>query len=220
MALFERISTLLRANLNDLIEKAEDPAKLLNQVVLDMENQLMQVKTQLAIAIADENQLRNRLTELQSATQEWRRKAELALDKNNEEMARAALLRAEQNDELAQAFQQQLTTQQAQVLELRRAFDQLTVKLRETRERKELLLTQYRRARVTHKANAARVAAQPEAASGAWERMRHKIRHSEALGQAHQELLQPALEEQFTNLEREERVERLLRELRQKRIAG
>ena len=72
MALLERVSTLLRANLNDLIDKAEDPEKLLRQLVLDMENQLMQVKTQVAIAIADQHLLEKKRKEHMDSAAEWR----------------------------------------------------------------------------------------------------------------------------------------------------
>ena len=81
MALLERVSTLLRANLNDLIEKAEDPERLLKQIVLDMENQLLQVKTQVAIAIADQHLLDKKRAEQVEQASEWRRKAELAVKK-------------------------------------------------------------------------------------------------------------------------------------------
>ena len=91
MALLERVSTLLRANLNDLVEKAEDPERLLKQIVLDMENQLLQVKTQVAIAIADEHLLAKKRIEHEQQAAEWRRKAELAVEKGHDDMARAAL---------------------------------------------------------------------------------------------------------------------------------
>ena len=81
MALLERVSTLVRANLNDLIDKAEDPEKMIKQVILDMQNQLMQVKTQVAIAIADEHLLLKKQKENQEKAAEWMRKAELAVDK-------------------------------------------------------------------------------------------------------------------------------------------
>ena len=91
MALLERVGTLLRANLNDLIDKAEDPEKLLKQLVLDMENQLMQVKTQVAIALADEHLLEKKRREHEDAEAEWKRKAELAVRKSDDGLARAAL---------------------------------------------------------------------------------------------------------------------------------
>src|SRR4029079_13253688 len=94
MGLMERVSALVRANLNDLIDKAEDPEKMLKQVILDMENQLLQVKTQVAISIADEHLLARRRTENEASIAEWMRKAELAVDKKDDELARAALERA------------------------------------------------------------------------------------------------------------------------------
>ena len=94
MALLERVSTLLRANLNDLIEKAEDPERLLKQLVLDMENQLLQVKTQVAIAIADEHLLERKRKEHEQQGVEWKRKAELAVTKGHDDLARGALERA------------------------------------------------------------------------------------------------------------------------------
>ena len=100
MALLERVSTLLRANLNELVEKAEDPERLLKQIVLDMENQLMQVKTQVAIAIADEHLLEKKRAEHAEQAAEWRRKAELAVQKGHDDMARAALERALSHDQL------------------------------------------------------------------------------------------------------------------------
>ena len=78
MALLERVTTLLRANMNDLIAKSEDPEKLARQLLLDMENQLIQVKTQVAIAIADQHLLTKKKAEQQEANALWLRKAEAA----------------------------------------------------------------------------------------------------------------------------------------------
>src|ERR1700751_2995885 len=94
MALLERVSTLLRANVNDLIEKAEDPEKMLRQLLLDMENQLLQVKTQVAIAIADQHLLEKKKKEHDEAAEAWHRKAELAVTKGQDDLARVALDRS------------------------------------------------------------------------------------------------------------------------------
>src|SRR5271163_659368 len=93
MALMERVTTLLRANLNDLIDKAADPEKMLKQLVLDMENQLLQVKTQVAIAIADQHLLEKKKKEHDGSAEEWHKKAELAVNKGKDDLARAALER-------------------------------------------------------------------------------------------------------------------------------
>jgi hypothetical protein len=113
MALLERVSTLLRANLNDLIEKAEDPERLLKQIVLDMENQLLQVKTQVAIAIADQHLLDKKRAEHVEQAAEWRRKAELAVQKGHDDLARAALERALSHDQLVAGFTEQAEDQKS-----------------------------------------------------------------------------------------------------------
>src|SRR5205814_9799443 len=115
MALLERVSTLIRANLNDLIDKAEHPEKMIKQVILDMQNQLLQVKTQVAIAIADEHLLEKRKKENEVKIAEWMRKAELAVDKKQDDLARAALQRAESYRNVSEGFAQQITNQKAQV---------------------------------------------------------------------------------------------------------
>src|SRR5437899_13000589 len=94
MALLERVSTLVRANLNDLIDKAEDPEKMIKQVILDMQNQLLQVKTQVAIAIADQHLLEKKQRENEEKAEDWNRRAELAVDKKQDDLARSALERS------------------------------------------------------------------------------------------------------------------------------
>ncbi len=104
MSLLDRVSTLLRANLNDLVEKAEDPERMLKQIVLDMENQLLQVKTQVAIAIADQHLLERKRAEHEQQSADWRRKAELAVTKTQDDLARAALERSLSQAQLAGGF--------------------------------------------------------------------------------------------------------------------
>src|SRR6266481_6750018 len=106
MALLERVSTLVRANLNDLIDKAEHPEKMIKQVILDMENQLLQVKTQVAIAIADQHLLDKKQKENEDRVAEWMRKAELAVDKKQDDLARVALERVESYRDLSDGFGQ------------------------------------------------------------------------------------------------------------------
>src|SRR5262245_51020472 len=131
MALLERVSTLIRANLNDLIDKAENPETMIKQVILDMQNQLLQVKTQVAIAIADQHLLERKQKENEEKTAEWMRKAELAVGKKDDDLARAALHRVESYRELAGSFTQQVADQKAQVDNLKAALRQLDENLHE-----------------------------------------------------------------------------------------
>src|SRR5437773_4352009 len=119
MALLERVSTLVRANLNDLIDRAEHPEKMINQVILDMQNQLLQVKTQVATAIADQHLLEKKQKENADKSADWMRRAELAVDKKQDELAKAALERSMSYKELGESFSQQVADQKLQVESLK-----------------------------------------------------------------------------------------------------
>ena len=214
MALLERVSTLLRANLNDLVEKAEDPERLLKQIVLDMENQLLQVKTQVAIAIADEHLLAKKRAEQVEQAAEWRRKAELAVQKGHDDMARAALERALSHDQLAAGFATQAEDQKHEADNLRQALHKLDQKLNETRAHCEMLVAEHRRAKVVGRATKARqiVGSDQEHAIG---RMQSKVRVKAAENAAACEVLAPeTLEDRFQALESEDKVEMLLKEIK------
>jgi phage shock protein A len=205
---------LLRANLNDLVEKAEDPERLLKQIVLDMENQLLQVKTQVAIAIADEHLLGKKRAEHEQQAAEWRRKAELAVEKGRDDMARAALERALSADQLVVGFAAQAEDQKHEADNLRQALHKLEQKLNETRAHCEMLVAEHRRAKVVGRATKARqvVGTDQEHALG---RMQSKVRIQSAENAAASELLAPeTLEDKFQALESEDKVETLLNEIK------
>ena len=217
MALLERVGTLLRANLNDLIEKAEDPEKLLRQLVLDMENQLKQVKTQVAIALADEHLLEKRRKEHLDSETEWHRKAELAVRKSDDSLARAALARALGAKTMADGFAQQLEDQKSEVETLRNALRNLDQKLQETRSRCELMIAEARRARVVGRAQQARVAIGKSEHTANLQRMKTRIAGAEARNAASRELMEDdSVEDRFAVLEREEQIDALLANLKQR----
>jgi phage shock protein A len=219
MALLERVSTLVRANLNDLIDKAEHPEKMIKQVILDMHNQLLQVKTQVAIAIADQHLLEKKRKENEDKVAEWMRKAELAVDKKQDDLARAALERTESYRELCDGFAQQLTDQKAQVENLKTALRQLEQKLTEAQAKADLLIAQHRRARAVAKASDAKMAGGNGASAGAFDRMKRKVAHAEAHSQAKSEIAADNMEDRLAALEKEDRIEQLLVELKAKRGA-
>jgi len=217
MALLERVSTLVRANLNDLIDKAEEPEKMIRQVILDMQNQLLQVKTQVAIAIADQHLLEKKQKENEEKVAEWMRKAELAVDKKEDDLARAALERVESYRELRDNFAQQIIDQNAQVENLKTALRQLEQKLNEAESKADLLIAQQRRARAVSKASDARMAMGDNSKAAAFDRMKRKVAHSEAVGQAKSELAADDVEGRLAALEKADRIEQLLADLKSKR---
>ena len=218
MPLLDRVTTLVRANLNDLVEKAENPEKLLKQLLLDMQNQFMQVKTQVAIAIADQHLLEKKKQENLDAQSEWIRKAELAVRKNEEDLARIALNRSLTYENAAANFAQQLDDQSQQVQTLRDALDRLDQRMIEIKTRIDLLLAKHRRAHLLNQTGSSGMQSfQHEAA---FERLERKVVESEAIGAGH--LLASGnanADQRLLQLEKSDRVDRLLADLKG-RLAG
>jgi phage shock protein A len=219
MALLERVSTLVRANLNDLIDKAEDPEKMIKQVIVDMQNQLMQVKTQVAIAIADQHVLDKKRQEHGEKEAEWIRKAELAVDKKQDDLARAALERSMTYGQMKGSFEQQVADQKTQVENLKSALRKLEQKLAEAQSKCDLLIAQHRRSRALGKATAAQVAVGDQSNAATFDRMKNKVRHSEAVSQATAELVADDVDDRFAALEKQEQIDKLLADLKSKRGA-
>jgi len=217
MAVLERVATLVRANLNDLIDRAEDPEKMIKQVILDMENQLVQVKTQVAIAMADQHLLQKKQSEHEDKAAEWMRKAELAVDKGQDDLARAALERYQSLTKLAESFTRQLADQKGQVDTLRRALDQLDQKLGEARGKSDVMLAQHRRARALEKANDAQLAIGANGPVADFERLKTRVQRSEAVSQAKSELVAGDMDRRFDALEKEDEIGRLLEGLKSRR---
>jgi phage shock protein A len=220
MALLERVSTLIRANLNELIDKAENPEIMLKQVITDMENQFMQVKTQVAVAIADEHLLEKRQKENEEKAAEWRRKAELAVDRGEDGLARAALERSESHRTMAEKFQQQVADQNVQVESLKAALQKLDQKLAEARDKRDILIAQHRRARALGKASEAQIAIGDQSKAAAFDRLKDRVQESEAVSQAKAEMAGDDVEEKLAALERDDKIERMLAELKASRQKG
>ena len=210
MALLERVSTLIRANLNDLIDKAEDPEKMLKQVILDMRNQLMQVKTQVAIALADQHLLEKKQKETEGKITEWERKADLAVDKKQDDLARAALERVLSYRDLAEGFREQVSDQRAQADTLKTALSKLQQKLEEAQSKADFLLAQHRRSSVMARASDARMAMTGQDKAAAFERMRGKVVRAEAISMAKAELVAENIDDRLDKLEKDDKIEQLL----------
>ena len=217
MALLERVATLVRANLNDLIDKAEDPEKMIKQVILDMQNQLLQVKTQVAISIADQHLLEKKQQENLDKNAEWLRKAELAVDKKQDDLARAALERSMSYKQMSESFNQQIADQRTQVENLKSALQKLEQKLAEAEAKSDMLVAQHRRARALGKASDAQIAIGDDSKAAAFDRMQRKVMHSEAASQAKSEMASDNVEDRLAALEKEDHIDKLLAALKARR---
>jgi phage shock protein A len=217
MALLDRVSTLIRANLNDLVDRAEDPEKMIKQVILDMQNQLLQVKTQVAVSMADQHVLEKKQAENEENERQWMKRAEMAVDKKDDTLARAAVERSMSYKQLAANFKQQVEDQQAQVENLKTALLKLQQKLAEAQTKAEVLIAQHRRSRALGKATEARGGMGENANSSAFDRMKNKVQQTEAVTQATAELTGEDVADQFASMEKEQEIDRLLRDLKSKR---
>lgn len=217
MGLLERVGTLIRANLNDMIDRAEDPEKMIKQVILDMENQYLQVKTQVAVSIADQHMLEKKLKENEDGGKDWMRKAELAVDKSEDDLARAALDRFQTTARLAQSFREQVDDQRAQVELLKSALQKLEAKLDEAKQKRDLLIARHRRGVALGKAARAGTALGDQSKSAAFDRLKDRVHHTEAVATAEVELLSDDVGERLNRLDRDAEVERLLTDLKQRR---
>jgi len=217
MGLLERVSTLIRANLNDMIDRAEDPEKMIKQVILDMENQYLQVKTQVAVSIADQHMLEKKLKENEDTGNDWMRKAERAVDKSEDDLARAALDRYQTSLRLAQSYREQVDDQKAQVETLKGALQKLEQKLDEAKSKRDLLLARHRRSVALGKAARAQTAIGDHSKSVTFDRLKDRVHHSESVVTAEVELVADDADERLTRRDHDIEVERLLTDLKTRR---
>lgn len=188
MSIFGRIGTLLKANINDIISKAEDPEKILGQLILDMKEQLINAKKQVAVAIADEKRLKKQLDSELEKAREWEKKAMMAVRAGRDDLAREALSRKQEHDELAEEFQGQWEAQKAAADKLRDSLRQLNTKIEEARRKKNLLIARKKRAEAQKTIQETMSGLNDTSAFDAFERMSEKIEQMEAEAEASAEL--------------------------------
>ncbi|MHB0871075.1 MAG: PspA/IM30 family protein [Chloroflexota bacterium] len=216
MSLLERVTTLVRANLNELLDRAEDPEKMIKQYILDMQNQLIQVKTQVAASIADEQKLYQRYLQNQELAEEWQKKAELAVGKGEDELAKQALQRRNSYQSTADGFKAQYEDQKQQVELLKNALQKLEAKLDEAERKKDLLIARSRRAEAEQKIHETMAGIGEAGAMEGFGRMEEKVLEKEARAKAAVELGTDTLEEKFAALEKEADLDDQLQQLKSK----
>jgi phage shock protein A len=146
MGIFARLGTLLKSNINDLISRAEDPEKMLNQVLIDMQQQLIEAKKQVAVSIADEKRIQKQADAETEKSKEWERKAMMAVRAGDDLLAKEALLRKQEHENIATQYQQQWSQQKAAVDKLKDALRLLNNKIEEAKRKKNLLVARKKRA--------------------------------------------------------------------------
>lgn len=223
MGIFDRISSIFKANVNHLLSKAEDPEKMLNQIVLEMNEQLTKTKQQVTMAIADEKRLEKQYKNEEIEAQEWERKATLAIQKENETLAKEALARRNEHQNLANEYKIQWEKQKQAVDGLKESLRQLERKIEEAARKKNLLVARQKRAIAQKQIHETMAGMRDGSAFESFERMEEKVLETEARADAAVEMAQTEevkLEDQFAELEKEGSLDDDLAALKAKLSAG
>jgi phage shock protein A len=188
MGIFSRLGQLIKSNINDLISRSEDPEKMLNQVIIEMNNQLVEARKQVAVAIADEKRLRKQWEAELNLTRDWKKKAMLAVRASDDALAKEALQRKKEHEDLAVQYQKQWESQKEGVEQLKGALRQLNNKIEEAKRKKGLLVAKKKRAEAQKTIQETMVGLSEAGAFETFDRMERKIEQIEAEAEAHSEL--------------------------------
>lgn len=205
MGIWGRISTLVKSNINAMISKAEDPEKILNQLIIDMREQFLEARKQVAVTIADEKRLKQQYEGELKKAQEWEKKAMIAVKAGRDDLATQALARKSEHDNLAEQWQQQWVAQKQAADQLRDALGRLNSKIQEASRKKNLLIARAKRAEAQRKIQDTMSGMGDNAAFDTFARMEEKVMQREAEAQAAMELSGEiegdALASEFASLE-------------------
>ncbi|MEH2316348.1 PspA/IM30 family protein [Nostoc sp.] len=201
MGLFDRIKRVVSSNLNDLVNKAEDPEKMLEQAILEMQEDLVQLRQGVAQTIASQKRSEKQYNDAQNEINKWQRNAQLALQKGDENLARQALERKKTYTDTSAALKASLDTQSTQVETLKRNLIQLESKISEAKTKKEMLKARITTAKAQEQLQGMVRGMNTSSAMSAFERMEEKVLIQESKAQALGELAGADLETQFAQLE-------------------
>lgn len=202
MGLFDRISRLVRANVNEMVNKAEDPEKVLEQSIIDMQEDLVQLRQAVASAIATQKRSQQQYNQAQSQANQWYSRAQLALQKGDENLAKEALQRKKSYSETATTIKTSLDTQTSQVETLKRNLTALESKISEAKAKKDMLKARIAAAKTQEQLNNTMGSLNTSGALSAFDRMEEKVLQMEARSEAAAELAGGSgLEEEFRKLE-------------------
>jgi phage shock protein A len=221
MGILERIRTVLKSNINALISKAEDPEKMLNQLIMDMNEQLLEAKKQVAMSIADEKKLERQMLENKGQAEDWEKKAMLAVKAGKDDLAKEALVRKQEYDGYAASFQKEFESQHTSVEQLKDALRQLSGKIEEASRKKNLLIARAKRAEAQKQIQQTMGSLTAGSSFDTFDRMAEKVDQIEAEADAMKELSSVTedqkLEDKFKELESSDSsADKLLEDLKAK----
>ena len=210
MSVFSRMSTIFKANVNEALTKAEDPEKVLNQVIIEMNEQLVDTKQKVAAAIADEKRLQRQYQETAEQAKGWEEKATIAVEKERDDLAREALARRNEAQQLADEYKIQWDKQRQAVDQLKEHLRALELKIGEAGRKKNLLIARQKRAKAQKQIHETMAGMKDSGAFNTFDRMEQKVGDMEARADAAAEMAdfeRDPLEDEFAALEKNDNVD-------------
>jgi len=205
MGIFSKLSTVIKSNINDLISRAENPEKMLNQIILDMRDQLAKAKREVAAAIADERKLKSQLEDEAKQARDWEHRAMLAVREGRDDLAKQALMRHQEHTERVQVLQNTWQAQAAETEKLKGSLRQLNDKIEEAKRKRNLLIAKQKRAQAQRRIHDTMSGLSDTSAFEAFNRMADKIEEEERRNIAQAEVTEAlagdSLEKEFVRLE-------------------
>jgi phage shock protein A len=218
MGILERMSTVIKSNLNYLINKAEDPEKMLDQILIQMRQQLVEAKREVAVAIADEKRLGTQVEAEVEQVREWERRATMAVQRGEDDLAREALRRKADHEQVAIGYKKQWDAQKTSTDNLKNALRALSQKIEEAARKKNLLIARQKRAEAQKHIHEVMTGLSDTSAFESFDRMASRVEQLEAQADAaveiSQELTGDAMEQRFRALESSTDVEQELNALK------
>ena len=216
MGVFERISRIIRSNINELLDRAEDPEKMLQQIMVDMQQDLREAKLHVASAIRDQKKLETKYHDNLGMADRWEQRAISAVEEENDTLAKEALRRKRTFEQLAEGYKEQLTEQAESVQLLKTSLSSLEAKIEEARRRKDLLIARQKRAQAQETISKTMSGISKSSALAVLERMEGRVKAAEVQADAIAEIESNTLESRFTELKNSNDVDDELAKLKEK----
>ena len=214
MPIFEKLRRIFNSNINDLLDRVEDPEKILNQLLEDMQHELKEVKIQVAAAIRDANKFEAQYKENLESAEKWEKRAIVFIQNGDDVRAKEALRRKRSADDVAAGFREQFEAQQESVSVLKDGLATLEQKIEEAKGKRALLIARQRRAEAERTIHQTVSGISDSGALNAFDRMQDRVLDTEAEAEALSEMRQPSLEDEFDKLDKKDELDDELAKLK------